>query len=229
MSRWSTGLSARRHGIAGPKAAAILQRMTDFDVGGLKRMLSVHDLPADAGSGVLRPTPGDGVQAYVTRSGYTGRFEVLVAASIPVRNAILEAGCDGIRPCGVPGTTRLAASCRPAPTSTGSSPPPADGAAMGPKWEHDFVGKEALLQQRWTVPEAAPWSWWIWASRHGHVAGRRPDAGAVTSGSLAHPGKGSRLHGCRLLALGQELEVVIRTVSEGQGGQGPVHRQEVSP
>jgi aminomethyltransferase len=217
--------------LQGPKAAAILQRMTDFDVGGLKRMHGAFmTLRADARERAFLPdvlgldAPGDGVQAYVTRSGYTGEdgFEVLVeaASSIPVWNAILEAGRqDGIRPCGLGARDLLRLEMGFLLSGTdfdGQQSTLQTGPPWALKWEHDFVGKEALLQQRdgpyqrlvalELVDKGIP--------RHGHVvraAGQ--DVGAVTSGTLSPIlGKGIALAyvDADRSALGQELEVVIR-------------------
>lgn len=217
--------------LQGPKAATILQRLTDHDVGKLKRMHGAFMvLRADAEERAFLPdvlgpdAPADGVQAYVTRSGYTGEdgFEVLVdaSASIPVWNAILEAGReDGIRPCGLGARDLLRLEMGFLLSGTdfdGRQTILQTGPSWALKWEHDFIGKEALLAQRETsysrlvglelMERGIP--------RHGHVVqynGR--DVGAVTSGTISPIlGKGIALAyvDAEHSAQGQELDVVIR-------------------
>lgn len=217
--------------LQGPKAAAILQRLTDHDVSELKRMHGAFMvLRADVEERAFLPdvlgpgAPADGVQAYVTRSGYTGEdgFEVLVdaSASIPVWNAILEAGRgDGIRPCGLGARDLLRLEMGFLLSGTdfdGRQTILQTGPSWALKWEHDFIGKEALLAQRETsypklvglelMEKGIP--------RHGHVVQHNGhDVGAVTSGSISPIlGKGIALAyvDAGHSAQGQELDVVIR-------------------
>ncbi len=216
--------------LQGPKAATILQRLTDHDIGALKRMHGAFmTLRTNAEESFLQDVleldaPVSGVQAYVMRSGYTGEdgFEVLVeaSASIPVWNAILEAGReDGIRPCGLGARDLLRLEMGFLLSGTdfdGHQSTLQTGPSWALKWEHDFIGREALLEQRET-----PYSRLVALEmmekgipRHGHVVqynGR--NVGTVTSGTMSPIlGKGIALAyvGPESSALGQELDVVIR-------------------
>jgi len=153
--------------LQGPKAAAILQRLTDDDVGGLKRMHGAFMvLKVDAAEGrafladVLGLSPPDrGVRAYVTRSGYTGEdgFEILVdnAAAVAVWDAVLSAGReDGLRPCGLGARDLLRLEMGFLLSGTdfdGSQTSLETGPGWVIKWDHEFVGREALAEQRETA------------------------------------------------------------------------------
>jgi len=95
--------------LQGPKAERVLQQLTDFELGGLKRFKAAFMEVA-------------GLQLFVGRTGYTGEdgFELYLMgeqASDPRRaeklwNALLDAGeMIGIKPCGIGArdTTRLEA------------------------------------------------------------------------------------------------------------------------
>jgi aminomethyltransferase len=92
--------------VQGPKAEAILQRLTAIELPAIKYYWFAHGEVA-------------GVRVTVSRTGYTGEdgFEVFVppAQAEHVWNALLDAGAtDGIKPCGLGArdTLRLEASMR---------------------------------------------------------------------------------------------------------------------
>lgn len=152
--------------LQGPQANAILQKLTDIDLSALKRMrgammtLRVPGVP-EGGRAFLPdvlglPAPSDGVQAYVTRSGYTGEdgFEILVEgeAAVPLWNALAEAGGpEGLRPSGLGARDLLRLEMGYLLSGTdfdGSQTPLETGPEWVVKWNHQFIGREALLDLR---------------------------------------------------------------------------------
>ncbi|HPT73900.1 MAG TPA: glycine cleavage system aminomethyltransferase GcvT [Methanomassiliicoccaceae archaeon] len=218
--------------LQGPRSAAILQHLTGSDVQGLKRMhgnFMTLNVDGTDGKAFLPDVldidaPSEGVQAYVMRSGYTGEdgFEILVdpSAAVAVWDAILSEGeRHGIRPCGLGARDLLRLEMGFLLSGTdfdGTQSTLQTGPRWALKWEHDFIGKEALLEQRERpcpklvglelLEKGIP--------RHGHIVrANGKDVGKVTSGSMSPLlGKGIALAyvgpGCS--SPGQELEVIIR-------------------
>jgi aminomethyltransferase len=229
--------------LQGPKAVAILQRLTDSDVPSLRRMhgaFMVLNVDAPQGRAFLPDVlsldgPASGVQAYVTRSGYTGEdgFEVLVdaPAAVPVWEAILAAGRgDGIRPCGLGARDLLRLEMGFLLSGTdfnGEQSTLQTGPRWALKWEHDFIGRDAMLKQRDTpyrrlvglelLERGIP--------RHGYaVRADGRDVGTVTSGTSSPIlGRGIALAYVEpgYASPGQELELVIR--------DRPVRARAVAP
>jgi aminomethyltransferase len=94
-------------GVQGPRAAGLVQRLTDVDLSGVKYYAFVEGTVA-------------GVRSIISRTGYTGEdgFELFCANTDALRlwMALLEEGrADGIRPAGLGArdTLRLEAGMRP--------------------------------------------------------------------------------------------------------------------
>ncbi|NLK26264.1 MAG: glycine cleavage system aminomethyltransferase GcvT [Euryarchaeota archaeon] len=150
--------------LQGPRSAAILQRLTDADVAGLRRMhgaFMVLNVEAPEGGAFLADIidvspPSEGVLAYVTRSGYTGEdgFEILVdaAVAVPIWDALMAAGkVDCITPCGLGARDLLRLEMGFLLSGTdfdGAQTPLETGPGWIIKWDHAFVGREALLRQK---------------------------------------------------------------------------------
>ncbi len=148
----------------GPKAAGILQGITEgFDFGDLKffkaRFLSVtekglgdvidfENVPADQ--------PIKKGVALVSRTGYTGEdgFEIITVAEdgVFLWNRILDAGEDsGVLPAGLGArdTLRLEKGFLLSGTDfNGEQTTLETGWDFIIEWDHDFIGKEALLRQK---------------------------------------------------------------------------------
>ncbi|MEF3303511.1 glycine cleavage system aminomethyltransferase GcvT [Paenibacillus sp. GYB003] len=131
--------------LQGPRAAAILAKLTEAPVGGLK---SFHFLPdADIG----------GVNAMVSRTGYTGEdgFELYVSAKQVVRlwDLLLEAGRDdGLEPVGLGARDTLRFEARlplyGQELSADISPLEAGLGFFVKLDKGDFIGREALAAQK---------------------------------------------------------------------------------
>ncbi|MBI0584842.1 MAG: glycine cleavage system aminomethyltransferase GcvT [Methanomassiliicoccus sp.] len=192
--------------LQGPRSEQILQRLTDKDLKGVKRLYSdVVDLKVSSPSGsesflpeiLSFPAPPAGTtQSYVTRTGYTGEdgFEILVesGAAIPVWDALLAAGSDlGLRPCGLGARDLLRLEMGYLLSGTdfdGTQTTLETGPAWAVKWDHAFIGREAMLKQKECEyrrligielqDKGIP--------RHGYpvIVGNR-EVGKVTSGTLS--------------------------------------------
>ena len=217
--------------LQGPRAAAILQRLTNCDVSSLKRMHGAFmTLNVGAKETAFLPdilgldAPYDGVQAYVTRSGYTGEdgFEVLVSASaaVPVWGAILAAGSEhGLMPCGLGARDLLRLEMGFLLSGTdfdGRQTTLQTGPGWALKWEHEFIGRDALIRLR-----ELPYRRLVGLElqekgipRHGYaVRANGRDVGTVTSGSMSPMlGKGIALAYVdpEHASPGEEMEMVIR-------------------
>ncbi|GAA2721338.1 glycine cleavage system aminomethyltransferase GcvT [Actinocorallia aurantiaca] len=132
--------------VQGPKAQAILERLTDADLAGLKYYAMI--------SGTV-----GGVVAFIARTGYTGEdgFELFVEAgdAVPLWQKIVEAGGDEVVPCGLSArdTLRLEAGMPLYGHELTAELTPYDaGLGRVVRLEKDFVGRDALA----AVAEAEP-------------------------------------------------------------------------
>jgi aminomethyltransferase len=192
--------------LQGPRSEEILQRLTDKDLKNVKRLYSdVVDLKVLSPSGYERflsellnfsAPPSGTTQSYVTRTGYTGEdgFEILVesGAAVPVWNALLAVGKDlGLLPCGLGARDLLRLEMGYLLSGTdfdGTQSTLETGPAWAIKWDHKFIGREAMLTQKECAyrrlvgielqDKGIP--------RHGYpvLAGER-EVGKVTSGTLS--------------------------------------------
>lgn len=136
--------------LQGPKAERVLQQLTDFELGGLKRFKAAFMKVV-------------GLQLLVSRTGYTGEdgFELYLMdepASNPRRaeklwNALLSAGEGiGIRPCGIGArdTTRLEAGYVLYGNELAENITPFEARiSYAVKLEKgEFIGREALMEQK---------------------------------------------------------------------------------
>ncbi len=182
--------------LQGPRAVETLGRLTSADLAGIK--------PFRAASIDLRlPGPGAPVEAegrgssgglsppgtvLITRTGYTGEegFELLPPSSlaVPAWEALLAAGKGaGILPVGLGArdTLRLEKGYLLSGTDfTGGQTSLETGSEWLVKWDHDFIGRDALRAQK---------------ERGGY---RR-----LTGVRLLE--RGVPRHGCRVLAAGREV------------------------
>ncbi len=150
--------------LQGPRAVEILGRLTSHDLAGIKpfRAAAVdlrvpgHGPPVET-EGRGRPQglspPGT---VLVTRTGYTGEegFELLPPSSLalPVWEAVLAAGRDdGILPIGLGArdTLRLEKGYLLSGTDfTGEQTSLETNCEWLVKWDHDFIGRDALRAQK---------------------------------------------------------------------------------
>jgi len=190
--------------LQGPRAAEVLGRLTAFDLAPL-RPFRAAAIPMAPGIAVPPETVGRGAHPALsapgtilaTRTGYTGEdgFELFPPSSVahPVWEAILRAGGDlGIRPVGLGArdTLRLEKGYLLSGQDFTGSETSLETSSEGlVKWDHTFVGREALLEQKRRggyrrlvglklLDRGVP--------RHGHrvLAGGR-EVGLVTSGTLS--------------------------------------------
>jgi aminomethyltransferase len=147
----------------GPRAAEALQRLTPTDLGSLKPFRAAAIplvLPGGAppetkgwGSGDALAPPGS---VLVTRTGYTGEdgFELFPrsALAVPVWEALLAAGRDlGALPVGLGArdTLRLEKGyLLSGQDFTGRETSLETNSEWLVKWDHDFIGREALRAQK---------------------------------------------------------------------------------
>ncbi len=232
-----TNVSERLACIAlqGPRAQEVLQRLTDKDLRGIKRLYSdIVNLKVASPMGSERflldildiPAPPSGTtQVYVTRTGYTGEdgFEVLVegGAAVAVWNALLTAGKDlGLLPCGLGARDLLRLEMGYLLSGTdfdGSQSTLETGPAWAVKWDHEFIGREAMLGQK----ERAAYRRLVGVElldrgipRHGYpVVVDDREVGKVTSGTLSpilQKGIALAYVDAEHAAEGSELKVRIR-------------------
>jgi aminomethyltransferase len=154
--------------VQGPQAQEVLQKLTSADLKEIKRLrgglveLRVTGLTDENDARFLpelvgAPSPAEGMaQCYVTRSGYTGEdgFEVLMenGAAAGLWNELLAAGKDiDIRLCGLGARDVLRLEMGYLLSGTdfdGSQTPLETGPEWVVKWDHRFIGREALMNQR---------------------------------------------------------------------------------
>ncbi len=160
--------------LQGPKAARVLQLLTQQDLEGIKRMTGAFvDLLLGERLGTGRPgavppevmgrAPFDRAVTqdvedfcFVTRTGYTGEdgFELLPPKEIgtAVWNAVLAAGLEaGIQPVGLGArdTLRLEKGFLLSGTDFDGRQTPLECASEWiVKWDHEFIGRAALRRQK---------------------------------------------------------------------------------
>ena len=184
--------------LQGPRAAEVLGRLTSSDLGSVKPFRAAHtDLPLPRGAAPETegrgPAPGlsEPGRVLITRTGYTGEdgFELFPPSSLAVAawTAILGAGADaGIRPIGLGArdTLRLEKGyLLSGQDFTGRETSLETGSEWLVKWDHPFVGREALRAQK-------------------ERGGYRRLVG------LRLLERGVPRHGCRVLAGGREVGLV---------------------
>lgn len=186
--------------LQGPKAAEVLARLTSHDLRSIRpfRAAAVdlhipgHGAPPET-EGWGSPTGGIAPPGtvLVTRTGYTGEdgFELLPPGplAVPVWEALLAAGADvGIRPIGLGArdTLRLEKGfLLSGQDFTGTETSLETNSEWLVKWDHDFIGRDALRGQK---------------ERGGY---RRLMGLRLTE-------RGIPRHGCRVLAGGTDVGVV---------------------
>jgi aminomethyltransferase len=189
--------------LQGPKAQEILQRMTDRDLTAIKRLRGelvaiLVDGKVEKGAegflpDLLGPVPPKdrAVWCYATRSGYTGEdgFEILMesGAAGAVWNSLLKVGKDaGLVPCGLGSRDLLRLEMGYLLSGTdfdGTQTPLQTGPEWVVKWDHQFIGRDALEEQR-------------------ERGGYRKLVG------LELRGRGIPRHGYTIMSTGQEVGVV---------------------
>jgi len=191
--------------LQGPKAPDVLRRLTSYDLASVKPFRAAAiDLHLPGGTppetegwgspvGGIAP-PGT---VLITRTGYTGEdgFELLPpsALAVPAWEALLAAGADvGIRPIGLGArdTLRLEKGfLLSGQDFTGTETSLETNSEWLVKWDHDFVGRDALRAQkerggyrRLTVLRLTERG----IPRHGcRVLAGGADVGLVTSGTMS--------------------------------------------
>lgn len=169
--------------IQGPKAEAILQRLTEIELPAIKYYWFAHG-------------EVNGVRVTVSRTGYTGEdgFEVFVppAQAEQVWNALLDAGAaDGIKPCGLGArdTLRLEASMRLCGSDMDEHTSVLEaGLGWIVGWKKgDFLGSDVLRAQKAGTLERKLVGFEMQdraIARHGHkVMAGDDEVGVVTSGT----------------------------------------------
>ena len=170
--------------LQGPRAAAVLQRLTAVEVGGIEHYAFATGEVA-------------GVRATISRTGYTGEdgFELFVAPqqADAVWSALLDAGGeDGLRPAGLGArdTLRLEAGMRLYGNDMDETTTLIEaGLGWTVGWDKEsFIGREALLAQKRTGPRRKLVGFEMLErgiARRGHAVHAGADrVGRVTSGTL---------------------------------------------
>ncbi len=156
--------------LQGPQAKSILRELTTYDLQSLKHFHGAFfdlqipsfdfqpkgflmDLLPEESSG---PEQTEAERCYVTRTGYTGEdgFEILVEASsaVAVWRALFEVGKSyGLAPTGLGARDLLRLEMGYLLSGTdfdGEQTTLQTGPGWAIKWEHEFIGRGALLRQR---------------------------------------------------------------------------------
>jgi aminomethyltransferase len=154
--------------VQGPTAKDVVAELTSADLSSLKFFWSGFIRMDRIVAKVSNPTtmllkgrmpmngPGDGIMAFVSRTGYTGEdgFEIVCenADAVAVWNAVLERGrAFGLKPIGLGArdTLRLEKALLLSGTDfDGSQTSLQTGPGWVIDWKHDFIGKQPLLQQK---------------------------------------------------------------------------------
>jgi len=198
--------------LQGPKAARVLQLATSFDVEALKPFagsvieLLLHtrlgvsrssDAPAPEAVGWVSGEEGPADHSFITRTGYTGEdgFELFPDNELGVVlwEALLAAGKEaGLRPAGLGArdTLRLEKGYLLSGTDFDGTQTPLEAASERfVRWDHEFVGRDALRRQKERGDYARLVGLLVkdrGIPRHGcevRHAGR--EVGTVTSGTLS--------------------------------------------
>ena len=154
--------------VQGPTAKDVLAQLTTADVSKLEFFSGgFYALDKVAAKGLEPKTPmlkgrklvngsGVGIAAFVSRTGYTGEdgFEIVCenADAVPVWRAVIEKGKQfGLKPIGLGArdTLRLEKSLLLSGTDfDGIQTSLQTGPGWVIDWKHDFIGKQALVQQK---------------------------------------------------------------------------------
>lgn len=154
--------------VQGPRAKDVLAMLTSADLGTVRpfwatfaRLDRIRSKGSEPSSALLRGRrlangPGEGVTAYLSRTGYTGEdgFEIVCenADAADVWKAVLEKGGEiGLRPVGLGArdTLRLEKALLLSGTDfDGSQTSVQTGPSWVVDWGHEFIGKPALEAQR---------------------------------------------------------------------------------
>ncbi|HEC96397.1 MAG TPA: glycine cleavage system aminomethyltransferase GcvT [Euryarchaeota archaeon] len=133
--------------IQGPKSQEILQKISECDLSGIKFFRCAECKIA-------------GVESIISRSGYTGEdgFEIIMPSedAVKIWNLILEAGGRDIKPCGLGArdTLRLEMGFALAGNEFAGGRTPLEARLdFVIDWDHDFIGKEALLEKKDKIDE----------------------------------------------------------------------------
>ena len=156
--------------VQGPTAKDVIAQLTSANLDSLKffwagfaRLDKVAAAGSEPKTALLRKrTPmngsGNGIQAFVSRTGYTGEdgFEILIENedAVAVWRAVLEKGrAFGLKPIGLGArdTLRLEKSLLLSGTDfDGTQTSLQTGPGWVIDWKHDFIGKQPLVQQKAT-------------------------------------------------------------------------------
>ena len=156
--------------VQGPTAKDVIAQLTSANLDSLKffwagfaRLDKVAATDSEPKTALLRKrTPmngsGNGIQAFVSRTGYTGEdgFEILIENedAVAVWRAVLEKGrAFGLKPIGLGArdTLRLEKSLLLSGTDfDGTQTSLQTGPGWVIDWKHDFIGKQPLVQQKAT-------------------------------------------------------------------------------
>lgn len=225
--------------VQGPTAKDVLASLTSADLSSMKsfwgaflrldKISAEGSKPATALLKNWYPADGigKGIIAFVSRTGYTGEdgFEIICenADAIYVWRAVLEKGkAFGLRPVGLGArdTLRLEKGLLLSGTDfDGTQTSLQTGPGWVVDWKHDFIGKQALLQQKaqggydklvcMVVKDRG-------IPRHGYtVLHDNAKVGLVTSGTLSPVLKKGIALGyvpLNLAEIGKEVQIMIRDV-----------------
>ena len=141
--------------IQGPKAAAIAQRVTSADVTSVKRF-GVALVPVGKGRGFLSDILRSGnATCMFARTGYTGEdgFEILTGNENAefLWDSLMKAGGSELTPAGLGArdTLRLEKGMLLSGTDfDGSQTPLQTGPSWVVKYDHEFIGRKALVSQK---------------------------------------------------------------------------------
>ncbi len=223
--------------VQGPKAKDVVARLTSADLSPVKSFWAVFAKLDGIGAKGSSPTTdllkgrkpvngqGDGVMAYLSRTGYTGEdgFEIVCenADAREVWRAVLEKGRDlGLRPIGLGArdTLRLEKALLLSGTDfDGSQTSIQTGPSWVVDWEHRFIGKETLETQR----QAQGYDKLVCVAakdkgipRHGYdIVRDGAKVGTVTSGTLSPVLKKGIAMGyvpVGMSAVGTEVQIKVR-------------------
>ncbi len=154
--------------VQGPRAKDVLAALTTVDLsalkffwGGFMRLDKIPGKGSEAKTPLLKGRrlmngPGNGIVAFVSRTGYTGEdgFEIVCenADAVAVWRAVLERGGPfGLKPIGLGArdTLRLEKGLLLSGTDfDGTQTSLQTGPGWVVDWKHEFIGKQVLVQQK---------------------------------------------------------------------------------